>query len=120
MAKRAGLSLRGQGINNRQEEATPKPVDAQKEKAPARRANPQKQLSLPSNEKVIKDTFSFPSGDYALIQELREACAKTGVIANKSEVVRAGLLALASMSDADLSKALRRIEKVKVGRPKDR
>ncbi|POP51540.1 hypothetical protein [Zhongshania marina] len=114
MAKRAGLSLRGQGINNKQEEASPKA-----EKAPAKQANPQRQITLPSNEKVIKDTFSFPSGDYALIQELREACAKTGVIANKSEVVRAGLLALASMSDADLSKALRRIEKVKVGRPKD-
>jgi hypothetical protein len=67
--------------------------------------------------RVRRDSFTMPASDYDLIAHLKERCLKAGVSANKSEVVRAGLTALAAMSDSDLLEFVRRLEKVKTGRP---
>ncbi len=48
--------------------------------------------------KVVRDGFSMPADDYALIAELQAQCLKAGIAATKSEVLRAGLHALRQMS----------------------
>lgn len=68
-------------------------------------------------EKVIRDSFTLPSYDYELIATIRQRCLKSAVNATKSEVIRAGLHILQSLSDEELLRAIESLEKVKTGRP---
>ena len=72
------------------------------------------------HQRVIRDSFSLPVSDYAVISALRERALKAGIHANKSELVRAGLRLLQDLKEADFVVAVQRIEKVKTGRPSDR
>lgn len=65
---------------------------------------------------VIRDTFSFPEFDYALLSQLQAALLKNGHNVSKSELVRAGLKTLAQMSPAQLIKTAKAVEKLKPGR----
>ncbi|WP_146007636.1 hypothetical protein [Fischerella muscicola] len=69
------------------------------------------------NQKVIRDSFTLPSTDYELIAAIRQRCLKSAVNATKSEVIRAGLHILQSLSDEELVQAIESLEKVKTGRP---
>ncbi len=71
-----------------------------------------------SKVKVVRDSFTMPQGEYLKIAEIKEAASKAGVPVKKSEVLRAGLKALAAMSPAQLKVALAGLEKIKTGRPK--
>lgn len=68
--------------------------------------------------KVIRDTFSLPPADYALLEQLRARALALGQAVNKSEFVRAGLRALIDMSELDFRQAIVQVEKIKPGRPK--
>lgn len=66
---------------------------------------------------VIRDTFSMPSHDYVRIEALRIAANKEGRSStSKSEVVRAGLLALSSLNGEQLVEVLDQLEKLAPGR----
>jgi len=65
---------------------------------------------------VVRDTFSMPPGDYALIAELRMRAAKAGHIATKSDMVRAGLQALMALDEQQLVKAISILVRVLPGR----
>ncbi|HEX5363685.1 MAG TPA: hypothetical protein VFW59_05415 [Gallionella sp.] len=68
--------------------------------------------------KVVRDSFTMPQDEYQKIAEIKEAGLEAGLSVKKSEVLRAGLKALASMSPAQLKRALAGLEKIKTGRPK--
>lgn len=70
----------------------------------------------PQKSSVVRDTFSMPPGDYALIEALRTTAAKEGRISSKSEIVRAGLNTLDMLESQGLVEALNRLEKVAPGR----
>jgi hypothetical protein len=74
-------------------------------------------LQPEKKQKVIRDSFTLPSGDYELIATIRQRCLKSAVNATKSEVIRAGLHILQSLSDEELIRAIESLEKVKTGRP---
>lgn len=66
---------------------------------------------------VVRDTFSMPLDDYALIEHLRIIANKEGRSStSKSEVVRAGLQALGALSGPQLVQALGKLEKLAPGR----
>jgi hypothetical protein len=67
--------------------------------------------------KVIRDSFTMPQSEYQKIAEIKETCLKAGLHVKKSEVLRAGLKALGSLSDTQLKRALSSLEKIKTGRP---
>lgn len=67
---------------------------------------------------VIRDTFSLPPTDYALLEQLRTRAIGLGQVINKSEFVRAGLRALIDMPESEFSQAIVKIDKIKLGRPK--
>src|SRR5438874_8482156 len=71
----------------------------------------------PAREKVIRDGFTMPAGDYALITQVQAVCLQTGLHVTKSEVLRAGLHALLQLSPEALQQLLMAVEKVKTGRP---
>jgi hypothetical protein len=71
----------------------------------------------PQRDKVVRDGFSMPVSDYALIGEIQAAMLALGVSVTKSEVVRAGLHALKQLNGNELVALFGSLEKVKTGRP---
>jgi chromatin remodeling complex protein RSC6 len=69
-------------------------------------------------KKVVRDSFTMPQGDYALLASLKQSCLKTGLHVKKSELLRAGLHALSKLSVAQLKLAVGKLEQIKTGRPK--
>ena len=82
-----------------------------------REHRPAPAAAVPAREKVIRDGFTMPAGDYALIAQVQAASLQTGLNVTKSEVLRAGLHALSQMSPEELQQLLMALEKVKTGRP---
>lgn len=72
----------------------------------------------PKKPKLVRDSFTIPKLEYAVIDDLKTRSAKLGRSIKKSELLRAGLKALAAMTDADLQKALQAVPTIKTGRPK--
>lgn len=66
---------------------------------------------------VVRDSFTMPENDYARIAQARQRCLAAGAHVTKAEVLRAGLLALSRLSDAELISVMGEVEKVKTGRP---
>jgi hypothetical protein len=67
--------------------------------------------------KLVRDGFTMPEADYALIAQLKHRLHDAKREAKKSELLRAGLQALALLSAKDLAAALDRLTPVKTGRP---
>ncbi len=67
--------------------------------------------------KLVRDSFTIPKLEYLVLDELKARAAKLASPAKKSEVLRAGVKALAAMSDAGFLSALKAVPAVKTGRP---
>lgn len=67
--------------------------------------------------KLIRDSFSFPENDYAMIGTLKQRALKAGCEVKKGELLRAGLALLSELSDDELLNELAGIVKLKTGRP---
>jgi hypothetical protein len=80
------------------------------------RAKPEKAEKV-KKPKLVRDSFTIPKVEYSVIDALKQRAAKAGRPARKSEVLRAGVKALAAMSDADFMAALGAVPAVKTGRP---
>lgn len=95
-----------------------KKAPAEKASAPAKAAakKPKKEPKV----KIVRDSFTMPQSEYQKIAEIKETCLKAGLAVKKSEVLRAGLKALAGWNAAQLKRALAGLEKIKTGRPKKR
>lgn len=68
--------------------------------------------------KLVRDSFTMPADDWALIAQLKERAVAFKRPAKKSELLRAGLQALAALPDAKLKAALDSLLPLKPGRPK--
>lgn len=84
-----------------------KPAAAQKAAKPAK----------PRKVKLVRDSFTMPETEYALIAELKKRCLGAGIPAKKSEILRAAVAGLAKLSDASVAAAIRRLDVIKTGRP---
>lgn len=67
---------------------------------------------------LVRDGFTMPEADYALLKELKHRLHDVKREAKKSELLRAGLQALALLDAKSLAAALDRLEPVKTGRPR--
>jgi hypothetical protein len=67
--------------------------------------------------KLIRDSFKFPEAEYQAFDALKARCLQQGLAAKKSELVRAGLQALAALTDEALAAQVAGVEKLKTGRP---
>ncbi|MFM7533245.1 MAG: hypothetical protein ACKO5J_12345 [Rubrivivax sp.] len=59
----------------------------------------------------------MPEADYALLAALKKRALQAGREVKKSELLRAGLRALAAMPEAAYLGALEGVERIKPGRP---
>ena len=100
--------------------AKPAPVKAATAKATSKVTAPaktEKKKDKPEKVKVVRDSFTIPKTEYAQIADLKKRAMGLGQEVKKSELIRAGLLLLASHNDAGLLKALAAVPTLKTGRP---
>lgn len=89
---------------------------AEKPAADAKAAKDPKALKKPKL-KVVRDSFTMPHSEYLKIAEIKAIGLKAGLQVKKSEVLRAGVIALCAMDEAQLKQALSGLDKIKTGRP---
>lgn len=70
--------------------------------------------------KMVRDSFTIPKPEYDIITSLKQRAGKLGNAVKKSELIRAGIKALASMADAAYVAALKVVPTIKTGRPTKR
>jgi hypothetical protein len=69
-------------------------------------------------QKPVRDSFTMPAADFALIAALKARLLAAKRVAKKSELLRAGLHALTALGTPALIAALGKLDQVKVGRPR--
>ena len=67
--------------------------------------------------KMERDSFTMPKTEYAQFAVLKDRLIKLGQPAKKSELLRAGIMQLAAMTDAALKAAMAKVPTIKTGRP---
>ena len=110
--------------------STPRPKPAAKKTVAktARKAPAQNQVASVTSDasednktkkpKLVRDGFTMPKNEYAVLDVLKLRAAKLGRPVKKSELLRAGVKALEAMSDTALTQALDNVPAIKTGRPK--
>ena len=93
------------------------PVEAVKQSAEAAKAEKELKAVKKPKLKVVRDSFTMPHSEYVKIAEIKELCLKAGVQVKKSEVLRAGVIALCAMNETQLKGAMSALDKIKTGRP---
>lgn len=98
----------------------PAPAAAKEKVAEAPKAEKAAKVKkqAPKKPKLIRDSFTIPEADYALFATLKQRALSAGVEVKKGEILRAALVALAKLDDAELVKAIGLVERIKTGRPK--
>jgi hypothetical protein len=81
--------------------------------APTKPAAPAK----PKKIKMVRDSLTMPKPEYAVLDELKQRAAKLTVPVKKTELIRAGIKALAAMNDVAFLVAVRAVPSLKTGRP---
>ncbi len=71
----------------------------------------------PKKPKLVRDSFTIPKNEYAAIDALKSRAIALGTSVKKSELLRAGLVALQGLSDAAYKAALSAVPTLKTGRP---
>lgn len=67
--------------------------------------------------KLVRDSFTIPKPEYTVLDDLKQRAAKLARPVKKSELIRAGIKALAAMPDAAYLAALGAVPAIKTGRP---
>lgn len=67
--------------------------------------------------KLVRDSFTIPKTEYAAIDALKTRAIALGTSVKKSELLRAGLMALVGMSDVAFKAAVAAVPTLKPGRP---
>ena len=76
-----------------------------------------KQAVKQKKPKLVRDSFTIPKAEYEVLAELKQRADKLTRPAKKSELLRAGIKILATLSDAALLTALAQVPTIKTGRP---
>lgn len=86
-------------------------------KAPKAPAKTVTKPEKPRKPKLVRDSFTIPKTEYTVLDDLKQRATQLGHAAKKSEVLRAGIKALAALSDTALLAALKDVPAIKTGRP---
>jgi leucyl aminopeptidase (aminopeptidase T) len=67
--------------------------------------------------KMVRDSISIPKTEYAVLEAMKLRAAKQALPVKKTELIRAGIKALAALPDAAFLSAVRAVPSLKTGRP---
>lgn len=118
--KRAAAPRKAAPVKSRPQAAVkPRARAADRPAPPAAAAEPAKTTKpeKPKKPKLVRDSFTIPKMEYLVLDQLKSRAVRLGTPAKKSEVLRAGLKALAGMDDASFGAALGAVPAIKTGRP---
>ena len=112
------------------EKSTAKPAAKVASKQPAAKKAPVKAASKPTKAtttaakpakvkkpKMVRDSFTMPKAEFAVLDVLKARAANLKTPTKKTELLRAGIKALAAMSDAAFLAAIGAVPSLKTGRP---
>jgi hypothetical protein len=96
-----------------------KPAKAPKASKSPKAAKPEKapKPAKDAKPKLVRDSFTIPKAEYAVLDTLKVRAARAGHPAKKSELLRAGIQLLAALPDAGFLAAVQAVESLKTGRP---
>lgn len=106
-ARKAPAGKKATPVRKAAPAAPVKPVTVVAEAKPSKAKKP----------KLVRDSFTIPKTEYAVLDELKQRAVKLAHPVKKSELLRAGIKALSGMSDAALLAALKAVPSIKTGRP---
>ena len=104
--------------------ATAKKTAVKKANAPLATTKKTAKVTAPAQatkvkkEKLVRDSFTIPKNEYVVIDSLKKRAIASGQAVKKSELLRAGIKALAAMSEIQFKAALSNVPPIKTGRPK--
>jgi len=82
--------------------------------APAKKAEKNAKAKKP---KLVRDSFTIPKAEYLVLDALKQRATGLARPVKKSELLRAGIKALAAMGNAAFLAALDQVPAIKTGRP---
>ena len=94
--------------------APPAKKTARKAAAPA--AAPREPVSE-ARPVLVRDSFTMPEQEYAVLAEVKQACLRAGIDVKKSELLRIGVALLGQLDLATLKTVLAALPQLKTGRP---
>lgn len=68
--------------------------------------------------KLVRDSFTMPEAEYAVLGDVKKACLKSGIEVKKSELLRVGVALIRQLDTARLKEILNTLPTLKAGRPK--
>ena len=68
--------------------------------------------------KLVRDSLTMPKAEYEVLDLLKTRAATLQTHIKKTELIRAGIKALAAMTDASFLAAIKAVPSLKTGRPK--
>ena len=72
----------------------------------------------PKKAKLVRDSFTMPEAEYAVLGDVKKACLKAGIEVKKSELLRVGVALIRQLDTAKLKEILAVLPALKAGRPK--
>jgi len=84
------------------------------------KAEPKPKAEKPLKEKkpkLVRDSFTIPKAEFVVLADMKLRAGKLSRQIKKSELIRAGIKALAAMSDSAFLAALKAVPAIKTGRP---
>ena len=66
----------------------------------------------------MRDSFTMPEEEYAVLALVKKACLKAGFEIKKSELLRVGVALISQIDMATLKSVLASLPQLKTGRPK--
>jgi hypothetical protein len=101
-----------------------KPVKPAKPAKPVKIAKPAKSEAADApkikKSKLVRDSFSMPEPEYAVLGSVKKTCLKAGVEVKKSELLRIGVALISKMDVDGLKAVLATLPPLKAGRPKSK
>ena len=67
--------------------------------------------------KLVRDSFTIPKPEYLVLDALKARALVLGQAVKKSELLRAGIKALAAMNDTQFVSSIKAVPALKSGRP---
>ena len=78
-------------------------------------AEPKEKVKKP---KLIRDSFTMPEIEYAVLGQVKKSCLKAGIEVKKSELLRAGVALIEGLDIDQLKIVMASLTPLKAGRPK--
>jgi uncharacterized membrane protein len=116
-AKQAASSVASKPVAKPPAKAVAKAVSKSAAKTvapkPAKPAKPAKDKKI----KMVRDSISIPKSEYELLDAMKLRAGKLGVPIKKTELIRAGIKALAELANPVFLSAIAAVPNLKTGRP---